>query len=117
MSSNSSNSNKKAGNGGNGGSRAAEGSKWDQVGTTHVTSRAEARRVVRLLEEHARHDGAFHACDTEVVDLDLAAQPVVGHGRIICFSIFADPLLDLGSGPRLWVGTSLCCPLLLLPSP
>lgn len=45
----------------------------------------------------------MHAVDTEVVDLDLEEQSPVGHGRIICASLYSGPNVDYGSGPRVWV--------------
>ncbi|EFA79328.1 mitochondrial DNA polymerase A [Heterostelium album PN500] len=47
----------------------------------------------------------YHACDTEVVDLDLKKQSPIGHGRIICFSVYCGPDIDFGTGSRLWVDT------------
>ncbi|KAL2632819.1 hypothetical protein R1flu_004298 [Riccia fluitans] len=45
-----------------------------------------------------------HACDTEVADIDVKKESPVGHGRLICFSIFCGPNADFGGGRRrLWV--------------
>ena len=49
------------------------------------------------------------ACDTETIDIDLKREAPVGHGKVICFSMFAGPSTDFGNGPRLFVdnfGTS-----------
>jgi hypothetical protein len=33
----------------------------------------------------------YFACDTEVADIDVKSQSPVGHGTVICFSIYAGP--------------------------
>lgn len=66
---------------------------------------ATAHQVVdRLL---ALPETTFHACDTEVADLDIDKSPV-GQGRVICLSIYSGPDVDYGRGPgqALWVDTS-----------
>ena len=87
---------------------ATGGTQYDAPppGVTVVADRAAARRAVELLQRDAkeRGDAAYHACDTEVIDLDLNNESVVGHGRVICVSFYAGSHLDFGSGPRLWVG-------------
>eukprot|EP01083_Nonionella_stella_P224061 797889_1 len=71
-------------------------------GVTIVDSIEKAKDVVRIL----RSDDLLavpHACDTEVVDIDLKARSPVGQGKIISASIFCGPDVDFGSGPRLWI--------------
>ena len=49
----------------------------------------------------------FHACDTEVADLDIKKTPL-GQGRVTCVSIYSGPDVDYGRGPghALWVDTT-----------
>jgi DNA polymerase-1 len=52
----------------------------------------------------AQGAGCVHAWDTEVVDLDLEEQSPVGHGRVICASLYSGPTVDYGGGcARVWV--------------
>ncbi|EGG16650.1 mitochondrial DNA polymerase A [Cavenderia fasciculata] len=53
--------------------------------------------------EHAREIDVYHACDTEVIDIDVKEQSPIGHGKIICFSIYCGPDIDFGTGSRIWV--------------
>jgi len=71
-------------------------------GVTIVRTVEKAKQVVRVLEAHPE---AFHACDTEVAEIDLSSQGPVGNGEVICFSIFSGPDVDFGEGPNtaLWV--------------
>lgn len=50
---------------------------------------------------------AFHACDTEVMAIDLSNQGPVGNGYVTCVSMYAGPDFDygLGDGPgtALWI--------------
>lgn len=49
------------------------------------------------------------ACDTEVANIEVKEQTPVGHGTVICFSVYAGPDADFnvtgagGAQPRLWV--------------
>jgi hypothetical protein len=49
----------------------------------------------------------YHACDTEVMDIDLKAVGPVGNGYVTCASIYSGPDFDygLGNGPGtvLWI--------------
>lgn len=51
----------------------------------------------------------YFACDTEVSGIDITEESPVGHGTVICFSIYAGPDADFrirGEGkpqPRIWV--------------
>lgn len=73
---------------------------------TIVRNRSDARKVVAKLME----DGAlnrFHACDTEVMGIDLKTEGPVGNGYVTCVSIYSGPDFDygLGEGPgsSLWI--------------
>jgi len=71
---------------------------------TIVRTEAEAEIAVAALME-ATKSGAVHACDTEVMDMDLKAVGPVGHGHVTCVSVFSGPTVDYGDGPgkALWV--------------
>lgn len=64
---------------------------------TIVRSEAEARAAVRAL--YAAPPGTVHACDTEVMDIDVKTQSPVGNGRVTCVSVFSGPNVDYGDGP------------------
>jgi len=69
---------------------------------TIVNDEASARRVLKILnspEVRCR----FHACDTETKDIDIKMYSPVGHGRIICASIYVGPDIDFGTGSRIWI--------------
>ena len=60
--------------------------------------------------------GHLFACDTEVMDIDVARQSPCCHGRVICFSVCAGPDIHFGPGSPapgqptqriLWVDTYL----------
>jgi hypothetical protein len=67
-------------------------------------------------EQHARivmdklmsaDTSIFHACDTEVMDIDLSKVGPVGNGYVTCVSIYSGPDfdygLDQGLGTILWI--------------
>jgi DNA polymerase I len=45
----------------------------------------------------------FHACDTEVADINLEKEGPVGHGVVTCASVYSGPDVDFGNGPKLWI--------------
>ena len=71
-------------------------------GVTIVKTVEHAKEVLEVLMAHPE---AYHACDTEVADIDLSAVGPVGHGKVICVSIYSGPTVDFGDGPgtALWV--------------
>jgi len=71
---------------------------------TIVRTREEAAVAVAALYR-ASAQGAVHACDTEVMDIDLSEVGPVGHGHVTCVSIFSGPDVDYGDGPgkALWI--------------
>ncbi|KYQ92753.1 putative protein serine/threonine kinase [Tieghemostelium lacteum] len=69
-------------------------------GVTVVRDIIKAREVVDRLRLEKNE---FHACDTEVVDIDLKTESPIGHGRVICFSIYVGEHLNFGNGPIVWV--------------
>ncbi|XP_049849216.1 uncharacterized protein LOC126318245 [Schistocerca gregaria] len=69
-------------------------------GVTVVNDAESSRAVLSKLYELKDR---YHACDTETIDLDLKKQSPVGHGRVICVSIYCGPDVDFGNGPRIWL--------------
>lgn len=74
-------------------------------GITIVRTREEARIVVdRLMNADP---SVIHACDTEVMDIDLKTVGPVGNGYVTCASIYSGDSFDygLGDGPGtcLWI--------------
>ncbi|GAX09828.1 DNA polymerase I [Fistulifera solaris] len=71
---------------------------------TIVRNRQDARIVTAKLMEAT---DIFHACDTEVMDIDLKTVGPVGNGYVTCVSIYSGPDFDygLGDGPGscLWI--------------
>ena len=57
-----------------------------------------ARAVVkRLMELHCTEQPIYHACDTETTDIDVTSQTPVGHGRVICLSVYCGPHVDFSA--------------------
>lgn len=44
-----------------------------------------------------------HACDTEVMDIDVKKQSPICHGQVTCASIYAGKDVDFGNGPTIWI--------------
>ncbi|KAL5216394.1 hypothetical protein ABZP36_007795 [Zizania latifolia] len=64
-----------------------------------VDSVKSARSIVQFLTSMYRN--FIHACDTEVANIDVKQETPVGHGEIICFSIYSgnsDAEADFGNG-------------------
>ncbi|MCO5595495.1 hypothetical protein L7F22_049539 [Adiantum nelumboides] len=67
-----------------------------------VDNIATARTVIAKLR--GQYKDAVHACDTEVADIDVKKESPVGHGRVICFSIYCGPKADFGDQKScIWV--------------
>lgn len=61
-----------------------------------------AKKVVQMLITKYRN--FIHACDTEVSKIDIKQETPIGHGEIICFSIYSGPEADFGNGKScIWV--------------
>ncbi|KAI5079261.1 hypothetical protein GOP47_0004740 [Adiantum capillus-veneris] len=57
-----------------------------------------------LAKLRGEYKDAVHACDTEVADIDVKKESPVGHGRVICFSIYCGPNADFGDRKNcVWV--------------
>lgn len=50
-----------------------------------------------------QHAERPHAWDTETINIDAKEESPVGHGKIICATVFAGPDIDFGNGPRLFI--------------
>jgi len=72
---------------------------------TMVRTREEARTVLDKLDQADTKQ--LHACDTEVMDIDLKSVGPVGNGYVTCVSVYSGPDFDfgLGDGPGtcLWI--------------
>ena len=81
-------------------------SKINVPGVTIVRTKAEAEIVMkRLMSPESKN--AIHACDTEVMAIDLKSVGPVGNGFVTCASVYSGPDFDygLGDGPgtALWI--------------
>ncbi|KAJ8477822.1 hypothetical protein OPV22_021549 [Ensete ventricosum] len=73
---------------------------YDEVLVVDNISRT--KQVVWLLTTEYKH--FFHACDTEVANIDVKVDTPVAHGEIICFSIYSGPQANFGNGRScVWV--------------
>lgn len=75
------------------------------AGVSIVRTKEEAKVVIEKL--NSAPVGTFHACDTEVMEIDLKSVGPVGNGYTTCVSIYSGPDFDygLGNGPGtvLWI--------------
>ena len=62
-----------------------------------VRTREQARKVLERLRQ-ADPARTIHACDTEVMDIDLKEVGPVGNGYVTCVSIYSGPDFDYGLG-------------------
>jgi hypothetical protein len=70
---------------------------------TIVDTVAKAQAALKILQKHPE---AYWACDTEVVDINLKEESIVGKGNVICVSIYGGDHIDFGSGSTLWIDSS-----------
>lgn len=73
----------------------------DTPPVTMVQDVKTAKRIVKQLLDLGPN--VFHACDTEVADIDVKNQGPVGNGFVTCLSIYSGPEYDFGNGSRIWV--------------
>ncbi|CAH0477874.1 unnamed protein product [Peronospora belbahrii] len=66
-----------------------------------IQDEESARRVLEKINELGPTH--FHACDTEVAQIDLKAVGPVGHGIVTCLSLYSGPDVDYGNGPYVWI--------------
>jgi DNA polymerase I-like protein with 3'-5' exonuclease and polymerase domains len=80
-------------------------SKTEVPHVTIVRTKAQAQKVLKRL--FAADPSIFHACDTEVMAIDLKSVGPVGNGYVTCASVYSGPDFDygLGEGPGscLWI--------------
>ncbi len=74
-------------------------------GVTIIQTREDA--LVALAALMASPESTYHACDTEVMDIDLNKEGPVGNGYVTCLSIYSGPTFDYGLnnsiGTALWI--------------
>lgn len=76
---------------------------------TVVRTKEQAKVVLEALQQsRLTEPERIHACDTEVMDIDLSNVGPVGNGYVTCLSVYSGPdfdygLNDLGPGTMLWV--------------
>ena len=86
----------------------------NELPTTIVNSPDTIARALEILydvNKSASSSGSlgsgtrYHACDTEVCDIDLKRVGPVGNGKVTCASIYSGPDVDFGAGPGgvLWI--------------
>eukprot|EP01130_Rhizamoeba_saxonica_P017517 TRINITY_DN8511_c0_g1_i1.p1 TRINITY_DN8511_c0_g1~~TRINITY_DN8511_c0_g1_i1.p1 ORF type:complete len:1104 (+),score=277.35 TRINITY_DN8511_c0_g1_i1:11-3322(+) len=56
----------------------------------------------KALQELYKFKDRYHACDTEVIDIDIKKTPI-GNGKVICITIYVGPDADFGNGPKLFI--------------
>ncbi|XP_002445146.2 DNA polymerase I A, chloroplastic [Sorghum bicolor] len=84
--------------------RKALASIYDKV--LVVDNIESARSIVKLLT--TKYKSFIHACDTEVANIEAKEETPVGHGEVICFSIYSAnsdvQAADFGNGKTcIWV--------------
>lgn len=65
---------------------------------TIVRTKEDARKVLEKLNDPSHEGQIFHACDTEVMDIDLTKVGPVGNGYVTCISIYSGFDFDYGLG-------------------
>lgn len=74
-------------------------------GVTIVRTKEEAEIVLEKLQQAG--SDLFHACDTEVMEIDLKSVGPVGNGFVTCVSVYSGPDFDYGLGDEpgttLWI--------------
>mmetsp|Transcript_4244 Transcript_4244/g.6316 ORF Transcript_4244/g.6316 Transcript_4244/m.6316 type:complete len:828 (-) Transcript_4244:169-2652(-) len=70
-------------------------------GVTVIRDAKSAERVLKILYSK-KVRVRFHACDTEVDDIDVDRTPI-GQGYVTCVTIFCGDDIDFGNGPKLFV--------------
>ena len=53
------------------------------------------------------HADTFFVLAPPCSDIDLKRDSPIGHGRIICFSVYCGPQHDFGGGPRVFADLML----------
>jgi len=76
--------------------------KLEVEGVTIVDTPEEARRVLSILRSPGVRE-RYHACDTEVISIDIKKQSPYNYGEVICASIYCGSDVDFGNGPNIWI--------------
>jgi len=64
---------------------------------TIVRTKQQASTVLQKLQQDViNNPWRIHACDTEVMDIDLKNVGPVGHGYVTCLSVYSGPDFDYG---------------------
>lgn len=68
-----------------------------------VRTKEQAKIVLENL--YAADTSLYHACDTEVMAIDLGTKGPIGNGYVTCVSIYSGPDFDygFGAGMELWI--------------
>ncbi|GMH62613.1 hypothetical protein TrRE_jg2453 [Triparma retinervis] len=66
-------------------------------GVLIVTTEDQAKIVLKSLEA-SLDTGVIHACDTEVMNIDLKSAGPVGNGLVTCLTMYSGPTFDYGIG-------------------
>ena len=76
-------------------------------GVTIVRTKEQAEIVMKHLMDESKSANVMHACDTEVMAIDLKEVGPVGNGYVTCASIYSGPDFDYGlgdgKGTSLWI--------------
>ncbi|GLE00647.1 hypothetical protein PINS_up009404 [Pythium insidiosum] len=73
----------------------------DALPVNLIQDKAGAQRVLEIIRKLG--PSHFHACDTEVADIDIKAVGPVGNGKVTCLSLYSGPDVDYGNGPYVWI--------------
>ena len=81
----------------------------ENLPTTVVNNPATIAKALEILADINKNTTPnttrYHACDTEVCDIDLKRVGPVGNGKVTCASIYSGPDVDFGAGKGgvLWI--------------
>ncbi|EGC29930.1 hypothetical protein DICPUDRAFT_158421 [Dictyostelium purpureum] len=76
----------------------------NQLKPKNVTMVRDVETAKKAVATLMQHKNKYHACDTETIAIDLKKVSPIGHGRMICFSIYCGPDVKFFDGnTRLWV--------------
>uniref|UniRef100_A0A7S0H1P1 DNA-directed DNA polymerase family A palm domain-containing protein n=1 Tax=Amorphochlora amoebiformis TaxID=1561963 RepID=A0A7S0H1P1_9EUKA len=67
-----------------------------------VTIVRDSKSAEAALEVLYQNQSSYHACDTEVADIDIDKSPI-GQGFVTCATIFCGPNVNFGNGNRLFI--------------
>ncbi|TMW57836.1 hypothetical protein Poli38472_014439 [Pythium oligandrum] len=73
----------------------------DRLPVNLIQDKEGAQRVIDKIRQLG--PSHFHACDTEVAQIDIKAVGPVGNGQVTCLSLYSGPDVDYGNGPYVWI--------------